>query len=422
MKKLDKIRAFAAAAAIASLCMTCPAFAEVNSAEGSLVQITTANAGVEAEEGKPVMTAPAFTGADIAEGKPVQISPAYNPDSGESPTPVENAGQSYYSTLPYGTGSVENITQYWTENGYPDYVSYAAKTGFASYEPSTQTETVYNIWTVGLVGAGEAQKQEILSLVSSKYQVIFEEAEHSYAFREETAEKIMKSYPNAVAELSEASENIYLYNNGYTDEEWQKIIEGYENGIVVNGGSYDILDGSVGVPEIGVGAPEIGELDGSNPPDVAMKSTNAPTDAAAYEGEGVDGAPTVGISQYSQKSEEDGAMNTVAAAVTGADADKAAAVGTNAMQEASMIPMTVKKADPIYMWIFICGTAIIIAAVSAFVIIRRAKKNAAVTDTGKTVTLGSAPTKAEIVKAVRESEIEPDEEDFRKIMDKIEKE
>lgn len=390
MKKLDKIRAFAAAAAIASLCMTCPAFAEVNSAEG----------------------------------KPVQISPAYNPDSGESPAPVENAGQSYYSTLPYGTGSVENITQYWTENGYPDYVSYAAKTGFASYEPSTQTETVYNIWTVGLVGAGEAQKQEILSLVSSKYQVIFEEAEHSYAFREETAEKIMKSYPNAVAELSEASENIYLYNNGYTDEEWQKIIEGYENGIVVNGGSYDILDGSVGVPEIGVGAPEIGELDGSNPPDVAMKSTNAPTDNAAYEGEGVDGAPapTVGINQYSQKSEEDGVMNTVAAAVTGADADKAAAVGTNAMQEASMIPMTVKKADPIYMWIFICGTAIIIAAVSAFVIIRRAKKNTAVTDTGKTVTLGSAPTKAEIVKAVRESEIEPDEEDFRKIMDKIERE
>lgn len=395
MKTFDKIRAFSAAAVIASLCMTCPAFAEVNSAEG----------------------------------KPVQISPAYNPDSGESPAPVENAGQSAdpFSAYPYGTGLVAYLTEYWEENGYPDYVSYAGQLGIASYDVNTQTESVYGLWTIGVVNATEEQKQEIISLVSSDYHVKFEEANHSYAYRAEQAEKIRQSYPYAVAELSEASENIYVYNDGYTDEEWSKIVSAYEGGIVINGGDY--LDQSAGVPEIG-------QLEGDNPLDGVMKSTNAPSNGDTAPDEyGVDGAaPTVGINAYNGEGGGVSAENIRAEAPVGAGFPADAEIGegdkamvtenklTGGNQEATMLPVTQKKANPIYMWIFICGSAIIIAAAAAFVILRKAKKNALVTTAGNTVTEGAAPTKAEIVKAVRESEIHPDKDDFRKIMEKIEKE
>ena len=95
---------------------------------------------------------------------------------------------------------------------------------------------------------------------------------------------------------------------------------------------------------------------------------------------------------------------------------------TGGNKTAAMLPAVQKKADPIYMWIFISAVSVLTAASAAFIILRRAKKNAqAVTSAGSIVTLSPNPTKAEIVKAIKDSQAEPDDDTFRKIMEEINK-
>ncbi|MCM1299864.1 MAG: hypothetical protein NC203_12290 [Firmicutes bacterium] len=422
MKKLDKLNIFACAALTAALCMSNAAFAE-----GDIEEVFPDETAAPLTAGEPARNDTAPPVNDIA------VSPPYDPNTDSLPEPnVSAQGGGLFEGLPKGRGNVENLCEYWETNGYPDYVSYAAEFGVASYDAATQTETVYRSWTIGAVNITEEQKQEILSLVSSDYSVSFEAARYSHAYRKERADKITQSYPNVIAELSEASESIYIYNNGYSEQEWADIVKAYEDGTVVNGGDYG-LDTDIGVPEIGIaewgeeiapvtaaptvgidavgidaagnngGTPAENGFDGASGGDIAIASVedNLKQAPAAPIGGDVDAAPPVN--------------GEGAPALNEGDADGAS--GGN--QEMAMLPAAQKKASPIYMWIFICAAGIITAATAAFVILHRAKKNAAVTTAGSIAALSPNPTKAEIIKAVKDSEIRPDDGSFQKIMDKI---
>ena len=401
MKRLYKTNIFTCAALTAALCLSAAAYAE---------------------GGDQIMT------AEEPQIAPIAVSPAYNPDTDSLPQlndSVKSADP--FADSPMGTGTVKNLQEYWEKNGYPDYVSYAGQLGLASYDPNTQTESVYGLWTVGVVNATEEQKQEIISLVSSEYHVKLEEANYSYAYRAERAEKICQSYPKAKAELSEASENIYIYNNGYTDEEWLEIVKAYEDGVVINGGVY-YDESFVGVPELG--AEGIGEAVPSN--EIAPAKSNEineksdideikSADAAAPTAN--NGAPTVGIDGSNGAAPEGGLITALPGAAVD-DGDELSEEGglTGGNKTAAMLPAVQKKADPIYMWIFISAVSVLTAASAAFIILRRAKKNAqAVTSAGSIVTLSPNPTKAEIVKAIKDSQAEPDDDTFRKIMEEINK-
>lgn len=410
MKKQNKTNIFTCAAVAAALCLSASAYAQ---ADTDLV----------------ITEEPQHAAVDFAE-KPIS-SPPYNPDTDSLPQRNDSVqGSQPFRNLPTGTGEVEDLYKYWETNGYPDYVSYAAEIGMANYEPATGTETVYRQWTIGTVNATEEQKREIISLASPDYYIDFEDARYSHAYRKEMAEKICQSYPKAIAELSDGSETIYIYNDaydGYTDEEWADIVKAYANGIVVDGGVYD-RDMGMGVPEIGdeeiapaLGVDNAAPTDGIGINDIAVdsredgmapstKSAGTVSEASSIGGD-VDAAPHVNASNnYSGGDAETPVMN---------EGDHNGASGGN--QDMAMLPAVQKKADPIYMWIFISAVSVITAATAAFVILRKAKKNAMVTTAGNTVAVSSSPTKAEIVKAVRDSGTEPDDNAFKKIMEEINK-
>ncbi len=431
MKKFGKINIFACAALTAALCMSSAVLA---AGEQDIEEVYPAEEAAQVSEASEPMPAE----------NAVAVSPPYNPDTDSLPQTNSNASSNSRSDnpfegLPMGTGNVEDLYKYWETNGYPDYVSYAGEFGVASYNAETQTETVYNQWTIGVVNITEAQKQEILSLVSSDYYVSFKAANYSHAYREEKAEEIKQRYPYAITELSEASENIYVYNNGYTEADWMEMAKAFEEGIVINGGDYSTADQGAGIPEIGILEEEGEEI---------IPATKAPSegiDGAAPTAGNDSAAPSDGTAPKVNEGDEIAIMSIedngeTPAPPIGGDVDAAPAVndknggtggnaeiapeageanGYSGNQEAAMLPAVQKKADPIYMWIFISGVSIIAVATAAFVILHRAKKNALVTTAGNTVSLSSNPTKAEIVNALKNSETKPNDSSFQKIMEKI---
>lgn len=95
-----------------------------------------------------------------------------------------------------GRGEIDDIYAYWEKNGYPDYVSYA----FAAGGEMTADGTICTYWEIGLVDAGETQKQEILSLVSPDCLVEFKNCLFTHA-QKQTAY-------DALTELAETDKNI----------------------------------------------------------------------------------------------------------------------------------------------------------------------------------------------------------------------
>lgn len=95
-----------------------------------------------------------------------------------------------------GQGEITDILQYWEDNGYPDYVSYAFEAG----GEMTDDGTIYSYWEIGLVDAGEAQKQKILELVHPTCLVEFKGALFTHAQKLAAYHKLM--------ELAETDSNI----------------------------------------------------------------------------------------------------------------------------------------------------------------------------------------------------------------------
>ena len=105
---------------------------------------------------------------------PAQSSDAPADGTESTPTPIVDVpvDESTYREeppAPYtpprrlpGQGAIDDILSYWEENGYPSDVSYAFEAGGEVAEDGA----ILAYWEIGLVGADEARKQEILNLVS----------------------------------------------------------------------------------------------------------------------------------------------------------------------------------------------------------------------------------------------------------------
>ena len=132
-------------------------------------------------------------------------APADSPES--TPTPVEDVpvDESTYheeEPAPYtpvqrtpGRGEITDILSYWEENGYPADVSYAFEAGGEVMEDGT----VCAWWEIGLVDAGEEQRQEVLDLVSPAGLVTFYPCSYTHAQKVDAFER---AYIGRAMELS----------------------------------------------------------------------------------------------------------------------------------------------------------------------------------------------------------------------------
>lgn len=85
-----------------------------------------------------------------------------------------------------GRGQVEDLYQYWEENGYPDYVSYAYAAGGEVRDGVSCT-----YWEIGLVDAGEEQRQEVLDLVSPAGLVTFYSCSYTHRQKVDAYERLL---------------------------------------------------------------------------------------------------------------------------------------------------------------------------------------------------------------------------------------
>ena len=377
------------------------------------------------------------------------ISPPYDPSSGELP-PERNESGEMFSGFEKGTGSIDNILDYWEINGYPEYVSFICDQGVTSYDVATQTETVYHLWEIGIADINDEKKEEVRSLISSEQHLYFTDCTYNLTERRQIAETIMSAYPLAIAELSKYSEAIEVAISGYSEDEWDKIeaeiLAMFDN----NSRLIHVLKmvPTVGIPETfpETGADNIGTEIGiatapvvtagtveetaiaSNidivPPISANQDSAAPLDpvpetlvprteaAAGENGYDIGGVPgtTAGALISDSVIREEGIVSNPE--VSGAISEiggVAAMINAESQRD---------KADSL--WIWICAAAAAVVAITAAVILGRKHvvKSVSLADGGE-VTVGGKVTKGEIVKAVRESEIKPDDKVFGEIMERV---
>ncbi len=95
-----------------------------------------------------------------------------------------------------GRGDIEDICTYWEQTGYPEDISYAMEAGGEVKEDGK----IYSYWEIGLVGADEARRQQILDLVSPQCLVTFYSCTFSHSQK-------TQAYQTLLA-LSQQDENI----------------------------------------------------------------------------------------------------------------------------------------------------------------------------------------------------------------------
>lgn len=78
-----------------------------------------------------------------------------------------------------GRGTVENATEYWETEGYPNYVSYAFEAGGRMLDDVTSV----SYWEIGIVDGDDGIKEEILDLLDATCLVTFIDCTYSYAQR-----------------------------------------------------------------------------------------------------------------------------------------------------------------------------------------------------------------------------------------------
>ena len=89
---------------------------------------------------------------------------------------------------------------------------------------------------------------------------------------------------------------------------------------------------------------------------------------------------------------------------------------------AAMINNESQRSGEESLWIWICAVAAAAAAITAAVILGRKRMRTVSLADGGEVSAGGKTTKAEVVKAVAESEAEPSEKVFGEIIERINKE
>lgn len=115
-----------------------------------------------------------------------------------------------------GRGEVGDIYQYWEENGYPDYVSYAYAAGGEVRDGVSCT-----YWEIGLVDAGEEQRQEVLDLVSPAGLVTFYPCSYTHAQKVDAFEQV-----SAMAQEDENIRQVVFGRN--TETVWVGVPDGME--------------------------------------------------------------------------------------------------------------------------------------------------------------------------------------------------
>lgn len=95
-----------------------------------------------------------------------------------------------------GRGKTEDLAAYWEQTGYPADVSYAFEAGGEVKEDGT----VYHYWEIGLVGADEARRQQILDLASPQCLITFYSCTFSHSQKTQAYQALLS--------LAEQDENI----------------------------------------------------------------------------------------------------------------------------------------------------------------------------------------------------------------------
>lgn len=90
-------------------------------------------------------------------------------DAYHEETPVASSAFRPLSQGQPGRGNVENLYEYWEREGYPADISYAFEAGGELKDDGL----VYSYWEIGLAGADESRRQQILDLASPRCLVTF---------------------------------------------------------------------------------------------------------------------------------------------------------------------------------------------------------------------------------------------------------
>lgn len=381
----------------------------------------------------------------------IMISPPYDPDSGELP-PASGEPREMFADYDKGNGDIEDIMEYWETNGYPEYVSFICDQGVATYDVATQTETVYHLWEIGIADISEEKKDEIKALVSSEQHLFFTPCTYNLEERRGVKEKIEREYPLAEVSLSKYGEEIEVVISGYPEDE----LEGIEADILSSfdgeSGIIRILKSvpTIGIPEIGVstapavseGVPETAPEIGVNPADTEAPAVDSSLDSIGTEEEAFGSGSEILPEQTAISSAadniygaEDAPLDTppINDNLPDIDADKKADIEkannpevSGAISEigavAAMINNESQRSGEESLWIWICAVAAAAAAITAAVILGRKRMRTVSLADGGEVSEGGKTTKAEVVKAVAESEAEPSEKVFGEIIERINKE
>lgn len=351
------------------------------------------------------------------------ISPPYDPSSGDT-LPDTDEPREMFADYEKGLGEIDNISDYWEANGFPEYISFVCDQGVVSYDVATQTETVYHLWEIGIADISEEKKDEVRSLISSEQHLVFTECVYNLDARREIKEKIEKNYTLARAELSKYGEEIEVFLDGYSEDEWDKVeaeilaMFGEERGIIsvlktLPTGIPETAP-EIGVPEDGV-IPEIGALGTSaavTAAETAIASNEDPANPDYYD-IGGNAANNDDVPSFTKADSTDngaGKVNNPEISAAISEVGEVAALITAEGQK--------DKADSL--WIWICAAAATLAViVTAFVLGKRHSfKSAGLADGGE-ISIGGKAVKGEIIKAVKENEIVPDDRVFEEIMEKV---
>ncbi|MCM1055893.1 MAG: hypothetical protein NC394_10280 [Bacteroides sp.] len=353
-----------------------------------------------------------------------------------APSDTEPVG-SIFGTYDVGTGDIENILEYWEANGYPEDVSYAADNSIAQYTVATQTETVYYLWNIGVVNADEARKREICALISDKYRVMFTDCEYSHKQRAAVAEKIRAIYPLAETELGYGCQDIWVYLDKYSDDEKEKI----ENDILWEfntAGSGDLVyvlsTSMTSEPETAVAIDALPETEEVVPPAATFAAppevVEAPSLETGVDASGYEGGAVWTSEETAVVSNEDGyagALSPIndndhdaAPTVAQAEAEEEESAGIIGVsgEVAAVIADNAKPDNGL--WIWLCSAAAAVIAIAAALVIGRSRRSESLSlaEGGETRPSGKLG-RADIVKAVKESETEPSDRVFEEIRDRI---
>lgn len=278
--------------------------------------------------------------------------------------PVDESACREETSAPYqppqrtpGRGEVADILQYWEDNGYPTYASYAFEAGGEMMDDGT----ICSYWEIGLVNASEAQKQEILELVSPTCLVEFKNCLFTHAQKQTAYDTITEM---AVTD-SNILEVIFIRND---DTVWVAVPEE----LAKEYAKYLIRD-------CGLGA--VVSVTDEN-------SLNAVADGDLLEG--------------------------VMTAQGGRDAAASAVIGSS-----GIVPEA-RAGAPLH-WIYLVLAVIAACTLTGFVL-RRHFVPAAITENG-TICIASTPlSRRQTEQAVRENVQAPDGSVYRNLLERLESE